>query len=116
MLKLINGVLVALMLGLAFWLYSLEYRSRAAEQRIATLSGEIREEREMISLLKAEWAHLTRPQRIEALALKHLDLEQLKARQAIAPQDIATRLPELDGFRAPYEDSDPIANMLQEIQ
>ncbi|QPC44879.1 hypothetical protein HW532_20570 [Kaustia mangrovi] len=116
MVKLINGALIALMLALAFWLYQLEYRSRGAEQEIARLNAAIRKEREMIGLLRAEWAHLTRPQRIEALARKHLDLVQLKPRQIIGPADIATRIPELDGFRAPYEDTDPIGNMLKEIQ
>ncbi|MEG9884183.1 MAG: hypothetical protein V6Z86_06130 [Hyphomicrobiales bacterium] len=116
MLKLVNGILIAAMLVMAFWLYGLERRSREVERKIAVLSGEIDEQREMIALLDAEWAALTSPRRIEALAVKYLHLESLKPTQIITQSDITDRIPEGDGPSAPDGDGSPSGGISEEIQ
>lgn len=45
-----------------------------AEQRIAELNASIEREHEKVRLLKAEWASLNRPERLEKLASQFLDL------------------------------------------
>ncbi|MGF7161345.1 cell division protein FtsL [Rhodoligotrophos appendicifer] len=116
MLRILNGILVVALMGLAFWLYRLEYDARVAENQISTLKRQITGEYEAIRLLRGEWAHLTRPQRIQELAAKHLTMAPLQPPQIIAAQDLATAIPEYDRFRKPDVDGDPIANLLDGLE
>lgn len=50
------------------------HKVRGAEVKIARLDRAITQEHENIRNLKAEWAYLTDPARIELLATKYLDL------------------------------------------
>ena len=115
MLRVINGILVAALLCVAFWLYQLEYQARVAENEIRGVRRQMQAEFEAIRLLRAEWAYLSRPQRIEDLARKHLTLAPLKAEQIIGAGDLVKVIPEYDRFRKP-EDGDPIADLLQGLE
>lgn len=115
MLRVINGILVAALLCAAFWLYQLEYQARVAEDQIRGLKRQIQSEYEAIRLLRAEWAHLSRPQRIEELARKHLPLAPLKAQQIVSAKDLVKAIPEYDRFRKP-EEGDPIASLLEGLE
>jgi cell division protein FtsL len=114
-LRVINGILVAALLCAAFWLYQLEYQARVAEDQIRGLKRQIQSEYEAIRLLRAEWAHLSRPQRIEELARKHLPLAPLKAQQIVSAKDLVKAIPEYDRFRKP-EEGDPIASLLEGLE
>lgn len=115
MLRVINGILVAALLCAAFWLYQLEYQARVAEDQIRGIKRQIQSEYEAIRLLRAEWAHLSRPQRIEELARKHLPLAPLKAQQIVSAKDLVKAIPEYDRFRKP-EEGDPIASLLEGLE
>ena len=56
------------------------------------------QERDQIAMMRAEFAHLIRPGRIQALADKHLDLKQLTIDQIIQPQDLPERAPKVDSI------------------
>lgn len=116
MLRIVNAILVCGLLGVAFWLYQLEYKARVAEDQIAAIKREMQGEYEAIRLLRAEWAHLTRPQRIQELAVKHLTLSSLKPEQVIAASELRTAIPEFDRFRKPDQDGDPIASLLEGLE
>ena len=64
--------LVAGVLG-SLLLYTSQ-RVRDARDDVRALNREITREREEISVLRAEWAFLNNPQRLERLAAEHLDL------------------------------------------
>ena len=71
--KFLNAILVLAVLVSGFVLYSLEHATRgtgARDRRVS--SARLREERESIKLLNAEWSSLTRPDRLQALANEHL--------------------------------------------
>jgi hypothetical protein len=50
-------------------------------ERVAKLRTEIRRERDAIAALRAEWALLDNPARIQALAQRHLALKQIDPTQ-----------------------------------
>lgn len=55
----------------ATWAYRVNNDTRDAMDRVATLQREIRNERETIAVLEAEWAYLNRPDRLLALSEEH---------------------------------------------
>ena len=91
MMRIVNMALIALVIATATWTYSVK---REAEQRlveIRALERAIDLERETIELLRADWAHLSHPQRLQALAETYageLGLAPAVADQFIRPSDL----------------------------
>ena len=55
-------------IGLAFWAYQENYRTKEAQARAEALQREIGLARQKLRMLRAEWAYLNRPERLRALA------------------------------------------------
>jgi hypothetical protein len=55
-------------MGLAFWAYRENYRTQAELAAVKNLQGEIRQLKESLSVLNAEWAYLNRSDRLRELA------------------------------------------------
>jgi cell division protein FtsL len=113
-LRLLNGVLVVGLLVSAYFLYALEHKTRSAEREILLLGAQIRDERENIKLLTAEWSLLTRPDRIEHLAAKHLKLQVIGPLQRISESEIDTRVPAEPVIAPGTPGTDPIGDILRE--
>ncbi|MGR7995433.1 cell division protein FtsL [Xanthobacter sp. ZOL 2024] len=77
MFRVANIVMVGALLITAAVVYQLKYASTAEAERLATLRSQIRKEREVIGVLKAEWARRTSPMYIQGLVERHLDLKRL---------------------------------------
>ncbi len=58
------------------------------EDRLAAIQRDIAREQEAIHVLRAEWSHLNRPERIERLARKHLDLRPFDPAQTMPIADL----------------------------
>jgi hypothetical protein len=67
----------AVVMALAFWAYDENYRTKQALARVDELHAEIGEAREMLAVLRAEWAYLNRPQRLSDLAALNFERLQL---------------------------------------
>ncbi|MDH3262481.1 MAG: cell division protein FtsL [Paracoccaceae bacterium] len=68
------SVLAALaVMGLAFWAYRENYATQAALDEVERLEREIGNAREALSVLRAEWAYLNRPDRLGDLAELNFD-------------------------------------------
>jgi cell division protein FtsL len=115
MLKVINGFLVVGLLVAGFVVYSLEYSIKQGERQIARAKNETRKVQETTRLLDAEWSMLTRPERLQRLAEKHLDLEPLRAGQVVSENVLLSRLPERPAANPAEAGNDPIADMLKEL-
>ena len=57
----------AVVISGAYWAYKENYRTQASLRRVSDLQHQIATERETISVLKAEWAYLNRPDRLSDL-------------------------------------------------
>lgn len=64
---------IVLVVVAATWVYRVNYRTQAALDHVAALRAELRERREAISVLRAEWAYLNRPDRLRALAAPYAE-------------------------------------------
>ena len=116
MLRFINAVLVLGVLVAAYFIYALEHQRRDGERQIAELKLRIAEEQETAKLLEAEWSLLTRLDRIERLANKHLQLEPPGPRQLIGESDIARRVPRHPLIVPGTPGTDPIGDVLEELE
>ena len=77
MFRVLNLVSVFALLAAAGAVYHLKYSSTFEAQEIARLRSDIRAERDRMAILNAEWARRTSPDRIQALAENHLDMQPL---------------------------------------
>jgi cell division protein FtsL len=113
-LRLVNAILVLGLLVSAYYAYTLEHKTRGAERDVVLLNAQIKDERENIKLLSAEWSLLTRPDRIEHLAAKHLKLEVVGPLQRISESEIDTRVPAEPIIAPGTPGTDQIGDMLRE--
>lgn len=59
----------------AFGMYHLAYEVKRLEDELITYNRALMREREAIDFLQAEWSYLSRPDRLQASATRHLDLQ-----------------------------------------
>jgi cell division protein FtsL len=62
-------------------LYLVKYSVQNIQRDVASLKTELAAEKESLHLLNAEWAYLNRPDRLQKLAERHLDLVPLDSRR-----------------------------------
>lgn len=89
--RILSLFLIGCLAVLSFLIYEVKYETGAMEEKVASLRHAIRVERDAIAILRAEWSHLNRPERIERLARKHLGLEPVKARQMVTMEQLTQR-------------------------
>lgn len=81
----------------AYWAYSVNYTTRAAERSVDALKQQIVEETDKIEVLRAEWAYLNRPERLTRLAEANFEILRLVPVRADHFGDIAD-VPKDDGL------------------
>lgn len=101
-------VIVALILA-AGYVYDIKFEATMQAEQLSKLRGEIRRERDAIAALRADWAKLVSPSRIEDIAQRHLQLKPLEASQI----DDLANLPERKKPE-PEVPFDPIAALIGE--
>ena len=79
--RLLNLVVIAALVLAAAWVYEIKYAATRQTERVAKLRVEIRHERDAAAALRAEWSQLDNPDRIQALARRHLTLQPIDATQ-----------------------------------
>lgn len=89
MIRLLSAVSVALLVLVSFELYNGVHRVKAQEQALVSMTAQIAREAEQIRVLKAEWSYLNQPDRLQALARRHLALAPTGASQIV----VLTSLP-----------------------
>ncbi len=96
MLRYLNALAIAALICSALYAYSIKYETIYFSEQIVKMKHEIAREKEAINVLHAEWAHLTRPERIQSLAEKHLELQPQSITQIVRPNDLPDRAQKID--------------------
>lgn len=96
--RLLNLVAVFGLLGSSVYAYTVKYETILFAEQIIKAKHQITAEQDQIDRLRAEWALLTRPGRLQALAEKNLGLKQLSLDQIIQPTDLPNRPPKVDSI------------------
>jgi cell division protein FtsL len=91
MLRLLNLLIIGGLLGTAAWAYSIKYETTYYVEQVKKMERRLERERDAINVLKAEWQHVTKPQRLQPLAERHLELQPLQATQIVRAGDLPKR-------------------------
>lgn len=84
-----------------------------AQDRLEKVAHDLAREQETLHVLRAEWDYLNRPERIESLALKHLNMQPSGVQTLISSAgDIPPpALPETDTVAVVVPDQMPVATI-----
>ena len=103
-------LLAGLVVGGAVWTYSIKHEAEAAADRVSALRAAIKREEERIMFLRADWAFLNAPERLERLVARHaqeLKLGPVASSQIVRPADLPPpRLPPVDGTETAAADEE----------
>lgn len=91
MIRMLSAVSVALLVLVSFELYNGVHRVKAQEQALVSMTAQIAREAEQIRVLKAEWSYLNQPDRLQALARRHLALAPTGAAQIVVLTSLPVR-------------------------
>lgn len=104
MIKLLHIIAIGALVSSALYAYSIKYETTLQAEQLQKLKAKAQREREAIAVLKAEWQFLNRPERLQALADRHLDLQPLQITQIVRLSDIPNRGPKVDSIGRKLED------------
>lgn len=86
--RILHLIAIAAVIGSAAYVYSLKYQTIYASEQIVKTRHLIAKEKDAINVLRAEYAHLTRPDRLQGLADKQLQMQGLALNQIVKPDDL----------------------------
>jgi hypothetical protein len=98
MLRFLNIVAIVALIGSAVYAYSIKYQTSLQAEQILKMKHEIRAERDAIAVLRAEWSFLTRPERLQQLSDRYLDLQQLSVGQIVSASAIPDKAERVDSI------------------
>lgn len=110
--RVIHVLVIGMLIFAAAYVYRIKMESTARVERVLRLNAEIREQRDAIATLRAEWAKLDAPLRLQNLADRYLGLKPLNATQYDSLKNLPERPPSFARPGAP----DPIGAMINTIE
>jgi len=108
--RIIHFLVVGMLVFAAAYVYRIKMESTSRVERVQRLNAEIREQRDAIAVLRAEWARLDAPLRLQGLSERHLALKPITGQQYDQLKNLPERPPNF--MREP----DPIGAMLNTIE
>ena len=114
--RLLNICVLILLVAAAAYVYEIKFESTLRAERVAKMRGDVQRERDAIAALRAEWATLDNPARIQGLVRRHLQLLPNEATQYDSLDNLPDRAPVVlqsqaaDSIAVMIEDLDPNAS------
>jgi hypothetical protein len=109
--RIVHLLVIGALVFAAAYVYRIKMESTARTEQVLKLHAEIRAERDAIAVLRAEWAKLDSPLRLQGLVERHLPLKPIDAHQ----YDDLKNLPERPPSLVKPGDPDPIGSMIATI-
>lgn len=109
--RLIHLLVIGALVFAAAHVYQIKMESTMRMERVLRLQAEVREQREAIATLRAEWAKLDAPLRLQGLAERHLKLKPITAQQFDSLKNLPERPPSVTN----PADADAIAAVIDTI-
>ena len=109
--RLLHLLVICALVFAAGYVYRVKMVSTARTERVMQLRNDVREQREAIAALKADWAKLEAPDRLQGLAERHTTLKPLATTQF----DDFKNLPERPPRIVAPNDPDPIASVIEKV-
>jgi cell division protein FtsL len=103
--RILNVLAIVALVGSAVYLYSIKYKTMFDAEEIVHLKHEIRAEKTAIGQLRADFAHLSRPERIAALSDRFLNMQE----------PALTQIVPFDGLPEKGSQEDQIARKLEAL-
>jgi hypothetical protein len=91
--RILHFCALILLVGAAAYVYEIKFESTLRAERVAKMRVDVRRERDAIAALRAEWATLDNPARIQSLSRRHLQLRPAEATQFDALQGLPEKPP-----------------------
>ncbi len=110
--RIIHFLVIGMLVFAAAYVYRIKMESTSRTERVLRLNAEIHEQRDAIATLRAEWARLDAPLRLQGLADRHLELKPINATQYDQLKNLPERPPNFARPGAP----DPIGAMINTIE
>lgn len=110
--RFINLLVICALVFAAAYVYRIKMDSTARTEQVMRLRAEIRDQRDAIAALRAEWAQLESPSRLQGLVERHTAMKPIDAMQYDALKTLPERPPR---FSRPGQ-KDPIAAMIEELE
>jgi hypothetical protein len=107
--RLLNICVLVLLVVAAVHVYEIKFESTLRAERVSKMRGDVRRARESIAALRAEWATLDNPARVQGLVRRHLMLGPPLATQF----DSLDNLPERPPLVSQPLQNDAVAVMIE---
>ncbi len=104
MIRILNFIAIAALIGSAIYAYSIKYQTIFHAEQVASLRAEIKKEQDQIGRLRADWGHLTRPERVQALSEKLLPLQPMAMNQIAQAEQLPAKTAPIDTIGRKLED------------
>ena len=107
--RLLHLLVIGALVFAAAYVYRIKMESTVRTERVLRLHADIREQRDAIAALRAEWTRLDSPQRLQGLVERHLPLKPIVATQYDSLKNLPERPPNFN------RDPDPIGSMISNL-
>ena len=106
--RLLHLIVIAALVTAAVYVYKIKFDSTLQAERVAKLRTDLHRVRDATAALRAEWAQLDNPTRIQGLVQRHFQLKPVEAAQF----DGLDHLPDQPTSLVPPDVQDPIGAMI----
>ena len=103
MIRFLHMIAITALIASAGYAYSIKYDTLYYAEQVRELKGKIQRQRDSIAVLRAEWAYLNRPDRLQVAVEQHLDLQPMTVQQLARLSDLPDRQPREDALARKLE-------------